>query len=305
MSRSAPSLCAHRSLSVAFLCAPAGGARSRRRSALTIRTPAKAQSGVSLASLTARYAATLQPLLLPAAATLLFAAGAFTLAHAQFTYPNKMSYFNDLNIWMESITSLDKVFKHLRSAKNYRAWSKVRVIKIILGSSVIRVFENGSKPELIQCLDELPVDEATLINDQSSYDEWHFEQVQRVFECLSQRQENTKRLGTAGLLYGHAAKIFNLFIGHLVFYSPYFKPAQVKKLKMFLHVPLDKKVFDALKSFEVADLPATIKTVNKSSYYLLQNTIRQAALRHNLPPIYFDEYGWSYDKEQLLATTTV
>ena len=53
-------------LSVALLSTPAGGARSRRRSSLP------------LASLTARYAATLQPLLLPAAANASFAAGAFT-----------------------------------------------------------------------------------------------------------------------------------------------------------------------------------------------------------------------------------
>jgi hypothetical protein len=54
-------------LSVALLSTPAGGARSRRRSFLP------------LASLTARYAATLQPLLLPAAANASFCRRRFYL----------------------------------------------------------------------------------------------------------------------------------------------------------------------------------------------------------------------------------
>ena len=93
-----------------------------------------------------------------------------------------------------------------------------------------------------------------------------------------------------------STKLFNLFIGHLIFYSPYFPENTVKKVKHFLHVPLDKKVFDVLKACSVKNVPALIKDVTEASYYNLQNTIRSSALRYRIPPLHFDEYGWAFDK---------
>ena len=183
---------------------------------------------------------------------------------------------------MSHITTLDEIFNALNNKDTYQLWSKTRVAKITLGNSVIRVFVKRTKIELISCLLKIPVHEITSIQNQSDYDKWHLKQVKKIYDCLCSIKGNISRLGHTGLLFGHATKLFNLFIGHLIFYSPYFPNSSVKKVKHFLHVPLDKKVFDVLKSCSVEDVPPSIKKVTESSYYRLQEAIRISALRYQI-----------------------
>ena len=199
---------------------------------------------------------------------------------------------------MAHLTALDDIFHSLKDQNTYRKWTKTRIIKIILGNSVIRVFVKGTKVELIECFSNIPANQITAIQDQAEYDIWHFKQVQAVYKCLCSVRGNIGRLGHTGLLYGHATKLFNLFIGHLIFYSPYFNNNAVKKVKKFLHVPLDKKVFDALKVCSIENVPPSIKELTEESYYNLQEVIRNAASAYNIPPLYFDEYGWAFDKDE-------
>lgn len=197
---------------------------------------------------------------------------------------------------MSHLTTLDEIFSSLKDKDTYQLWSKTRVAKITLGNSVIRVFVKQTKVALIDCLLNLPVHEITSIQNQIAFDKWHLKQVKKVYVCMCNVKGNVGRLGHTGLLYGHATKIFNLFIGHLIFYSPYFPANAVKQAKHFLHVPLDKKVFDALKNCSVEDVPSSIKNVTETSYYRLQESIRSVAIHYRIPPLYFDEYGWSFDK---------
>ncbi|MBB1285243.1 hypothetical protein HRH25_12735 [Flavisolibacter sp. BT320] len=199
---------------------------------------------------------------------------------------------------MAHLTSLNEIFECLQDADTYRDWTKTRIIKITLGNSVIRVFVKTTKTALIGCLSNLPVEEVTTIMSQAEYDEWHFEQVQIIYDCLRRKRGNVGRLGHTGLLYGHATKIFNIFIGHLIFYSPYFRSTEVREVKKFLHVPLDKKVFDALKACSIPNVPPSIKNVTEVSYYDLQEEIRIVARRYRLPALYFDEYAWAFDKNE-------
>jgi hypothetical protein len=198
---------------------------------------------------------------------------------------------------MAHLESISEIFNSLSDTNTYKDWTKTRVIKITLGNSVIRVFIKTTKTALIECLQNLPVEEVTSIGSQREYDDWHFTQAQTIYGCLCSKRGNIGRLGHTGLLYGHATKIFNIFIGHLIFYSPYFKSSAVSKVKRFLHVPLDKKVFDALKACSIPNVPKSIKKITETSYYNLQEVIRGAALPYRIPPLYFDEYGWAFDKE--------
>jgi hypothetical protein len=199
---------------------------------------------------------------------------------------------------MAHLASMDEIFRRLREPDTYKEWTKTRIIKITLGNSVIRVFVKTTKVALIECLLNVPIEEVTTIGSQQEYDEWHLEQVQVIYECLCSKRGNIGRLGHTGLLYGHATKIFNIFIGHLIFYSPYFRSSEVKQVKNFLHVPLDKKVFDALKACSIQNVPPSIKKVTETSYYNLQKVVRNAALPYRIPPLYFDEYGWAFDKDE-------
>jgi hypothetical protein len=196
---------------------------------------------------------------------------------------------------MSQYSSLKEIFTALNNKATYNDWTKTRVIKITLGNSVIRVFEKETKKDLIKCLADIFVDEVVSLSDQASYDQWHQKQITKVYNTLKKRPVNIERLTEDGLKWGHSTKVFNIFIGHLIFYSPYFNPADVKRVKHFLHVPLDKKVFDALRDCKVSHVPSSIKSITKSRYYELQSLIREAAGAGI--PLHFDEYAWAFDKE--------
>ena len=55
-------------------------------------------------------------------------------------------------------SSLDLAFKELIDFENYKQLIKDRICKIILGSSVIRVFASGSKTALMAALKTIPVE---------------------------------------------------------------------------------------------------------------------------------------------------
>src|SRR5688572_7715832 len=199
---------------------------------------------------------------------------------------------------MPHLTSFNQVFSSLKNSSTYMSWVKKRICKIVLGSSVIRVFVEGTKYSLLKCLDNIPIDEVIKIQSQTAYDKWHYKQVNKVYICLKSQRGNTKRIDNdEGLKFGHATKIVNLFIGHLIFYSPYFKKKHTKCVYNFLHVPLDSKVFDALRVCSEQQVPSTIKEVTKETYYSIQEEIRQHAVAYKIPPLCFDDYAWTFEKE--------
>jgi len=197
---------------------------------------------------------------------------------------------------MKVTKSLDKVFLYLSSDSNYKSAIKRRMIKIVLSSSVIRVFKSGSKNELSKCLLKIDLNQLKNIKSQDQFDNWHSLNINNIYLSLRGEPENLERLGKEGLKWGHSAKIFNLFIGHIVMMSPYFTSQEIKDVKFYLHVPLDSKVFAQLKSCGVKSVPGKIKAVTENTYKVIQETIRNSASTYNLPPIYFDDYAWTLDK---------
>ena len=194
-------------------------------------------------------------------------------------------------------TSLNEVYSYLNESINYKNAVKTRVSKIILGSSVIRVFKEGSKVNLFTCLEKIDVNHLLTIQSQKEYDSWHLSNINKIYNCLKQEQSNIDRLSEEGLKWGHATKIFNLFIGHLVTMSPYFdKTKDYERIKFYLHVPLDSKVFEVLRDCLIEDVPKNIKQVTQKAYKNIQSLLRNAAEIYTIPVLYFDEYAWAMDK---------
>ena len=133
-------------------------------------------------------------------------------------------------------TDLPSIFKELSKASFYRSLVRQRVIKIVLGSSVIRVFKSGTKEKLRDSLNKLIPDQILKLKTQLEFNQWHLQNVKKIFECLKTQKENIQRLNKVGLKWGHSTKIFNLFIGHLVFNSAYFRDSEnLKRIKHYLH----------------------------------------------------------------------
>lgn len=188
--------------------------------------------------------------------------------------------------------SLNDVFLYLKREDNYKIAVKRRVCKIILGSSVIRVFEENTKTDLINCLTEIDVSGLYTITSQKVYDAWHSAQTNFVYNALSKKNKDRFE-DLAGLKWGHATKIFNLYIGHLIFYSPYFAETKyIKRLYNYVHVPLDSKVFEVLRAAGMK-APERIKNMTKDQYYEIQDQFRKSAKQHSVPPLFIDEYAWA------------
>lgn len=189
--------------------------------------------------------------------------------------------------------SLEAIYEKLKKEKPYKKAVKRRIAKIILGSSVIRAYDKNTKPKLFNCLIKLDVDTLATIITEEAYDKWHARKIKTIFNCLLEMNEVTFIDNLEGLKWGHASKVFNLYIGHLYFYSPYYGKGKRKiKAHRFLHVPLDSKVFAVLKRYKI-DVPSTIKEITFDQYQDIQKTLRTAARKKGVDPLRFDDYAWA------------
>lgn len=157
--------------------------------------------------------------------------------------------------------SLETIYEGLKNPALYKKAVKKRIVKIILGTSVIRAFKEGTKTGLLDCLIKIDVESLTLIQTVAEFDKWHYRKITAVYNCLLKNNKGKFKDHLEGLKWGHATKVSNLFIGHLYFYSPYFENFKRKpKVNQFLHVPLDSKVFEALRQSGI-DVPKSIKAI--------------------------------------------
>ncbi len=189
--------------------------------------------------------------------------------------------------------SLELCYAELKAPVFYKKAIKKRIAKIILGASVIRAFKRGTKPKLLKCLINLDVNSLSKIESEGDYDKWHTKKITSVYNCLYRNTKNSFKGHYHGLKWGHATKVFNLFIGHLFYYSPYYDKKKNIKANQYFHVPLDSKVFFLLKKLNII-VPKSIKSLNVTSYRKIQSTLRFAAWNQGVEPIRFDDYAWAH-----------
>ena len=189
--------------------------------------------------------------------------------------------------------SLEVIYGRLKNAEIYKGAVKNRIAKIVLGASVIRAFKEKTKSGLFNCLVSLDVDTLATIKTEEEYDKWHYKKITSVYNCLIRTNKSKFKKNQEGLKWGHASKVFNLFIGHLFFYSPYYEKGKRKiKANRFLHVPLDSKVFAVLKQYDIS-VPSAIKKMEAKQYRDIQNALRSAARKKRVDPLRFDDYAWA------------
>lgn len=189
--------------------------------------------------------------------------------------------------------SLEGIYEELKNPIVYKKAVKKRIAKIVLGASVIRAFEENTKPDLFTCLIGLEIDSLSHIQTEEEFDKWHAQKITAVYNCLLKTNQDKFADSLEGLKWGHATKVFNLYIGHLYHYSPYFEDEKRKmKANRFLHIPLDSKVFAALHQFNIP-VPKSIKSITAAQYKKIQNELRSAAYNKKVDPLRFDDYAWA------------
>ena len=166
-----------------------------------------------------------------------------------------------------------------------------RVARIVLPGSVTRVFSPGTKDTIIKfLLNKVDIEELAGVKNQTAFDKWSTGVIDNLNNAIRRKRGNIKKLGNG--TWGHAAKITNLFVSHIICFSRYFPDKEVKRLQFYLHIPLYNLVIEKLRTYGVSIKARSIKEVNKSIYSDVQKSVRNIALKVNVPPIFIDDMIW-------------
>jgi len=119
------------------------------------------------------------------------------------------------------------------------------------------------------------------------YDRW----LLRTIE--SNRWQRFARNGLASDRWAYFAKLLNIIIYEIVSNRELFSDHDWKRIRYFLHVPVDSSVVHHITEIDPG-FPriARLKGMTKARYLDIQNFIRDLAQKKRLPPIWF-EAAWT------------
>jgi hypothetical protein len=159
--------------------------------------------------------------------------------------------------------------RHSRTRDSVRHWCA----RAATGSSVIRVFERGTKEDLLRTLLRVPIEAMPHIAGPRQFEEWFEGQLERLARVISSRNKANPRVNP-GLKWGHAAKVLALYLRDVVLHSRFFTDAEVERVAPWLFVPVDSKVMERLSNLGV-ELPFTqIREIaTKADFYVVQNLL--------------------------------
>ena len=117
------------------------------------------------------------------------------------------------------MTSLLEEYK--RIGDHHAEAGRYYFARVVLGSSVIRVFQKYSKPVIMRALLRLDIRSLGGIRSQKAYIEVFEDQLESLAQAIrrSNRQNNRVK---PGLKWGHATKVLCLYHRDMVLHSRYF-----------------------------------------------------------------------------------
>jgi hypothetical protein len=187
------------------------------------------------------------------------------------------------------------VSKFRQLEKDERQGIVVRTARVVLGTSVIRVFEKQTTEDLFAALKQIPVERLAKCQTQAKFDEFFFDALELVDKAILKKNRNRKSVGN-GHKWGQGIKVLCLFLRDLVRYSSYFEPRTAKRIEQFLYVPIDSIVMKHLRACKIPLKPSAIKDIDSlGEFRAIQDVLTQAAEKANVARILFDEV-WSENR---------
>lgn len=185
------------------------------------------------------------------------------------------------------LDSLCKEFKRIEENRNDLL--RIRAARVVLGASVIRVFNKGSKSTITKALEQVNIDELMRIDNQDHYRYWFESELNKVARAIIRTNKDNDRI-FPGYKWGHATKVLTLYNRRLVSSSRYFTDEQVEQISPLLYNPIDSVVIRRLKDLGYA-LPYTkIKEIDTpKKFYYVQELLGEAAAEVGVPRIWFDD----------------
>jgi len=167
-------------------------------------------------------------------------------------------------------------------------------------SAMMRLLQEGTK-QLIKVKSLSEVNEVF-----KAESEIQFNQVHSAF-CnwgtanivLAERQKKGRLLQESGpVSYGQIAKIFDVVLKVVVYYSRFPNEEKSYLISGWLHAAVDTKMMKYLKKFYPEDIhswPTSIAQVNRTKYLIIQQTVKKFIKeKHegNITPVQFDDIYW-------------
>ena len=179
-----------------------------------------------------------------------------------------------------------------RIKRNHRNALKSREARIVLGPSILRVFEKGTKQTLQPVMEKFDVDSLPTLQSEAAYRIWFEKHLDDLAEAILVKNRENLRINP-GYQWGHGTKILSIYMRHLVLGSRYFTEAKAEHITPWLYCPIDGVVIDRLRDLGYKLPFERIKDINTpKEFYDVQDMLGQAAEKAGVPRVWFDDV-WS------------
>ncbi|MFC1572816.1 hypothetical protein ACFL6M_04375 [Candidatus Eisenbacteria bacterium] len=185
---------------------------------------------------------------------------------------------------------MDQLLKEFARIKREHAESVLaRSARVVLGSSVIRVFDSGTKPGLVRILEGVAIDELKRIRSQTAFKKFFERELARVSRGVRRLNPDNARI-YPGYKWGHSTKVLCLFLRTVVLESDLLPHSAITRLRPLLYAPIDGVIIHRLQDLEV-ELPfQRIKDIDSQrKFYKIQDLLGRASRRAEVPRIWFDD----------------
>ena len=167
--------------------------------------------------------------------------------------------------------------------------------RTVLGSSVIRVYQEDTKDFIMEALCKVDIEKLKKITSEAQYKEY-FEKALNALAAVIKRTNKGNSRIYPGYKWGHATKILCLFLRDIVLHSRYLPDQQARRLSNWLYMPIDSVVMTRLKELGCRQPFNQINQIDTSAkFYDAQHLLKKAAKLEKVSPVWFDD-NWANRK---------
>jgi hypothetical protein len=169
--------------------------------------------------------------------------------------------------------------------EHIKAVTRRRIKFVVEKGAMARLFKKGTNEGLQRAVCErLRFDRVKSFATRDDFDAWHSSVV--ADGCWAAFTDR----GIEEVRWGHFAKLINIILYELVANNELVGDGEAKRLRQWLHVPIDQKVLGWLRSLQKGvRLPRKLVGMKGSDYRAIQQAMRDEADKRGIPAIWFED----------------
>lgn len=149
----------------------------------------------------------------------------------------------------------------------------------------------STKDALVELLGTMPIDELPSLGGEAAFRAWFERHLETVAACILLLNSPTVRPRIhPGYRWGHATKVFALYVRDVVLFSRYFSDAEVERIAPWLCCPIDGIVLDRMRRVGANPRISRIWQIDtRERFWALQDRLQGAAETVGVPRVWFDD----------------